>query len=78
MVSTVGGEAGGEVGVGLPSALLLEWMAHIKMSLDVVCDTSPRMWKTLNFILQSGGYTARGREPSAGRGAELGAGAHSA
>jgi DNA-directed RNA polymerase subunit RPC12/RpoP len=31
-----------------PSALLLEWMAHIKMSLDDVCETSPRMWKTLN------------------------------
>lgn len=38
-----------------PSALLLEWMAHIRMSLDDVCDTSPRMWKRLNFMARGRG-----------------------
>ena len=35
-----------------PSALLLRWMAHIRISLDDVCETSPRMWNALNFMLR--------------------------
>jgi hypothetical protein len=42
---------------GSPSALLLRWMAHIRMSFDDVCETSPRMWKALNPIVYC--YTAR-------------------
>lgn len=34
----------------LPSELLLECIAHIKMSFDDVCETSPRMWNKLNFM----------------------------
>lgn len=37
-------------GASVPSALLLAWIAHIRMSLEDVCDTSPRMWKRLNFM----------------------------
>ena len=37
--------------VSAPSALLLACIAHIKISFDDVCDTSPRMWKRLNFIV---------------------------
>lgn len=32
----------------VPSALLLECIDQIKINLEVVCETSPRMWKTLN------------------------------
>ena len=47
-----------------PSALLFEWMAHISMSFDDVCDTSPRMWKRLNFMFRGCyGSTARGQPP---------------
>lgn len=42
-----------------PSELLLAWMAHIRISFDDVCETSPRMWKRLNRIAQRrGGRTA--------------------
>lgn len=54
-------------GFASPSALLLLWIAHIRMSLEMVCDTSARMWKTLNAdMVRRYGYTARGREPGAG------------
>jgi hypothetical protein len=57
-----------------PSALLLEWMAHIRMSFEDVCDTSPRMWNTLNFMVLvlvlvyrvRDGDTARGLSPRDG------------
>jgi hypothetical protein len=53
-----------------PSALLLEWMAHIRMSFEDVCDTSPRMWNTLNFMVLGyrvhDGDTARGLSPRDG------------
>jgi len=32
----------------VPSALLLECIDQIKINFEVVCETSPRMWKTLN------------------------------
>lgn len=38
-------------------------MAHISMSLDDVCETSPRMWKMLKAMLESAGYAARGWQP---------------
>jgi hypothetical protein len=45
-------------------------MAHIRMSFDDVCETSPRMRKTLNFIVVcytvQDGDTARGLSPSSG------------
>jgi hypothetical protein len=54
----------------LPSALLLEWIAHIRMSFDDVCETSPSMRKTLNFMVKcyrvQDGDTARGLSPSSG------------
>jgi hypothetical protein len=34
-----------------PSALLFEWIAHIKISLEAVCEISPRVWKMLNPML---------------------------
>lgn len=52
-------------------------MAHISMSFDDVCETSPRMWKRLNCIMPAvcnryrygygdgDGYTARGLPPAA-------------
>ena len=33
----------------IPSALLLECIDQIKINFEVVCETSPRMWKTLNL-----------------------------
>jgi hypothetical protein len=50
----------------LPSALLLRWMAHIRMSFDDVWETSPRMWNTLNFMVdcytvQVGRHSTRAR-----------------
>jgi hypothetical protein len=37
-------------GIG-PSALLFECMAHVRISFDDVCDTSPKMWNMLNFMV---------------------------
>lgn len=42
-----------------PSALLFEWIAHISMSFDDVCETSPRIWKRLNPILGTKGRVRR-------------------
>jgi hypothetical protein len=42
-----------------PSALLFEWIAHISMSFDEVCETSPRMWKRLNPMLGAKGRVRR-------------------
>jgi hypothetical protein len=47
--------------LSLPSALEFECMAHTKINLDMVCDTSPRIWGTLNsMMLHRGGYTTPG------------------
>lgn len=42
-----------------PSALLFECMAHINMSLEQVCETSPRMWKRLNCMFGTTGGVRR-------------------
>lgn len=49
------------LGARPPSALLLAWMAQIRMSLETVCETSPSTWKTLKPMAGSGARSC-GRE----------------
>jgi len=41
------GGLGLDAALYLPSALRLEWIAHIRRSFDTVCEASARIWKTL-------------------------------
>lgn len=59
-----------------PSALLLAWIAHIRMSLETVCETSPRTWKTLKLMAAAAQPAAEltpGAEAGTGRRVRWGA-----